>query len=364
MPREELTPHHVQIKTKRIKSKYEYGPTVEELQTMDIPDEFYSLTGKMRFTMLNDAMFHIVLEANPELLKSLVCSLLPIKSSEIQSLRVTNPLEFGRHIDEKLSILDVEALLNDNAIINIELQVESLIYWKERTMQYLCRLYDNVKKGANYLTVKPVVHIGIVDFDTVPEDKEFYATYHFANDRSHRIYTSKMRLSVLHLNRTDMATEEDIANHRHFWAEFFKIETWEEMLMLAEKNPIVAEATKTMYRVSAEEQARRLCEAAERYESEQRTYEEVIASTKAIVVHHESIIEEQKSMIAEQENILSNQKSKIVEQEGKITEQEGKITEQESKITEQESKITEQESKITEQAAEIARLKALLENRN
>ncbi len=298
MEKNEPSITHESIKVTKLKTSHEYGPTVAELQTMDIPDDFYKLTGEMRFTMLNDAMFHIVLEANPELLKSLVCSLLSIKENDIQSLRVTNPLEFGRHIDDKTSILDVETLLNDNTIINIELQVKCLSYWKERTMQYLCRLYDNIKAGASYLTVKPAIHIGIVDFDTVPEDIEFYATYHFANDRSHRIYTGKIQLSVLHLNRIDKATEDDIAHNRQFWAEFFKIGTWEEMLMLAQKNPIIEEAAKTIYRVSTEDRARRLCEAAERYESEQNTFKDIIAQKDSLLFEKDSKIDEQAAEIA------------------------------------------------------------------
>lgn len=58
------------------------------------------------------------------------------------------------------------------------------------------------------------------------------------NTRNKRIYSDKNKLSVLDLNRVDLATEEDKANELVFWAKLFKSKTWEELRMLAKKEPI------------------------------------------------------------------------------------------------------------------------------
>ncbi len=288
-----------------------FCPSVENLQTIPIPEEFYSLTGEMRFTMLNDAMFHIVLEANPELLKALVCSLMPLDPEAVISLRVTNPIKFGQFIDDKLCILDVEAILNENTRLNLELQIGNMSFWPDRSLEYLCRSFDNTERAAAYQSLKPAIHFGIVNFDIAPEEPEFYATYHFANDRTHRIYTSKMRLSMLQLNRTNLATEEDIAHNRHFWAEFFKIKTWEEMLMLAQNNPVVAEAAKTMYRVTADEEARWLCLSMERQARTQRSYEELIEESKAILADLNAQLSDANAQLSDANAQLSEKDAEI-----------------------------------------------------
>ncbi len=316
----------------KIKTNHKYGPTVEELQEMPIPEEFYSLSGEMQFTMLNDAMFHIVLEANPELLKALLCSLMPLNPKEITSLRVTNPIKFGRYIDGKQCILDVEAILNETTRIDFELQVEKQTFWSDRSLEYLCRTFDNTEKGDSYVALKPAIHFGIVNFDTVPEEPEFFSTYHFANDRTHRIYTRKMRLSVLHLNRTDMATEEDIKYSRHFWARFFNVKTWEEMFQLAENNPVVAEAAKSIYRVTAEEEARWLCLSMERQARTQRSYEELIERNKATIESQNTTIENQNSTIENQNTTIENQNATIENQASIIEAQTNQLADADAEI--------------------------------
>lgn len=39
---------------------------------------------------------------------------------------------------------------------------------------YLCRNFDNLKSGENYIDVMPCLHIGIIDFELFEEDDEFY----------------------------------------------------------------------------------------------------------------------------------------------------------------------------------------------
>lgn len=98
--------------------------------------------------------------------------------------------------------------------------------WPERSLTYLCDIFKNLEKGEPYSHVRPAIHIGLLDYDLFPEEPEFYATYHLANDVTHRIYTSKFSLSVLSLNRTELATAEDKKYGIDYWAKLFKATTW------------------------------------------------------------------------------------------------------------------------------------------
>lgn len=239
---------------------YATGLNITELQNTPLPEDFDSLTGELPFTMLNDALFHIVFEATPAALHSLICSMLSLQPEEITSIEVTNPIQIGNSVYTKDFILDLNIRLNNNCLINIELQVLNFAYWKERSLGYLCRTYDNLNKGSDYADTLPAIHIGILNFEVFPGDTEFYATYHLANDLSHKIYSDNFRLSVLQLRQLEHATETDKNTNRYLWAKFFNATTWEEIRMLSEQNPSIAEAVKTIYRVTEDESIRHLCE--------------------------------------------------------------------------------------------------------
>ena len=73
------------------------------------------------------------------------------------------------------------------------------------------------------------------------------------------------------------ATEEDKLYHIHKWAMLFKATTWEEIEMIAEENEYLKEASKTMFRMSADDLIRKRCRDREEYYQDLRNYERVIA---------------------------------------------------------------------------------------
>lgn len=221
--------------------------------------------GKVPVRMTNDYLFRALMQQNPNVLKALVGSLLQIRIAEIKSVTILNPIELGKTIDEKDYILDLKIELNGCAVINLEMQVVNEGNWRERSLCYLCRAFDNLNRGEQYEDVRPAVQIGLLDFTLFPEEPEFYAAYSFMNEKTHRIYSSKIRLYVLDLTQIRLATEEDIACKRDRWASFFKAATWEELRMLAKSDPYMEEAVAAVRRLTDEEKIRQQCEAREDY---------------------------------------------------------------------------------------------------
>ncbi len=155
--------------------------------------------------------------------------------------------------------------LNEYTVINLEMQVINEGDWPERSLCYLCRAFDNLNKGETYTEVKPVIQIGILDLTLFKDDPAFYATYHLRNDRTHKLYSDKLCISVLNLNHISMATDEDKHYHIDHWAKLFKATTWEELKMLAKSDKHMAEATSTIYQLTQQEKIRQRCEAVEDY---------------------------------------------------------------------------------------------------
>lgn len=135
-------------------------------------------------------------------------------------------------------ILIRKTSLNNHSFINLELQVRNEQNWPERSLVYLCRLFDNLHTGNDYVEVKPACHIGILDFTLFPKQAEFYASYKLLNEKNHREYSDKFTLRVLDLTQIQMATEEDKAYGLDRWAKLFKATTWEEFKMIAADDKI------------------------------------------------------------------------------------------------------------------------------
>ena len=261
-----------------------------------ISEKLQTATGKIDYQMTNDYMFHAALQKNPKVLKSLVCSLLRLRLQEIRSIQIINPIILGETVDEKTFILDINIVLNDNTLINLEMQVENLYNWEERSLSYLCCTFDQLQKGEEYSSAKPVIHISFLDFTPFPEYPEFYASYKFMNEKKHHIYSDKLTLRVVDLRQIELATAEDQASGLEHWARLSKASTWEEIRMIAKKDENLLEATETLYTLNADELVRRQCEARADY---YRLHNSINRRMEELLLEKENAVEENKKLNSE-----------------------------------------------------------------
>ena len=261
-----------------------------------ISEKLQTATGKIDYQMTNDYMFHAALQKNPKVLKSLVCSMLRLRLQEIRSIQIINPIILGETVDEKTFILDINIVLNDNTLINLEMQVENLYNWEERSLSYLCCTFDQLQKGEEYSSAKPVIHISFLDFTPFPEYPEFYASYQFMNEKNHHIYSDKLTLRVVDLRQIELATAEDQASGLEHWARLFKASTWEEIRMIAKKDENLLEATETLYTLNADELVRRQCEARADY---YRLHNSINRRMEELLLEKENAVEENKKLNSE-----------------------------------------------------------------
>ena len=100
---------------------------------------------------------------NESILKDLLESILNI---EIKSITIQNP-EIPKNMkDGKVGILDVRAELNGDEITEVEMQVQDQHNIDKRSPTYLTKIYsDQLKEGEQYIEVKKVVVINILNFD-------------------------------------------------------------------------------------------------------------------------------------------------------------------------------------------------------
>ena len=128
-----------------------------------MPKKQNKTEGKMQLTV--DYAFKRVFgkNGNESILKYLLESILNI---EIKSITIQNP-EIPKNIkDGKVGVLDVRAELNGDEITEVEMQVQDQHNIDKRSPTYLTKIYsDQLKEGEQYIEVKKVVVINILNFD-------------------------------------------------------------------------------------------------------------------------------------------------------------------------------------------------------
>ena len=266
-------------------------------------------TGEVEFRLTNDCMFHVVFQKNPKALLGLCASLLHMHPEEIRSVEVLNPFEFKTMPTDKTFILDLKIMLNDNSILNFEVQVVDEADWPERSLTYACRTFDHLKKGESYLDVKPVRHIGFLDYDLKGLTPEFYATYQLLNIRNHERYTGKFTLSVVNLDQIELATEEDRKYGIDYWARLFKATTWEAIKKMAQENEYISSAAETMFESSQDASMRYYLEGVEEANRIRRGQVIRIERAEAALAEKDAVIAEKDTALAEKDAEIARLKA-------------------------------------------------------
>ena len=281
--------------------------------------DFHSATGKLDYTLTNDFLFKSLLQKNRKVLKALVASLMHLKIDEIISIEITNPIELGSSVTDKTFNLDIRLILNENTVVNLEMQVLNKGFWPERSIGYLARSFDNLKRGDDYGSTKSVIHIGFLDFDLPGIPPEFYGTYKLLNVKNHSKYSDKLTLSVVNLKHIDLATAEDKKYHIDKWAALFKADTWEEIKMIAGTDEYLNEASSELFKRLADLAVQEECEAREEYYRERQymtdlrheveeVKNELAKSTEELARSKEDLARNKKDLARNKKDLEKNKK--------------------------------------------------------
>ena len=290
-------------------------------------------TGKLPYTLTNDFFFKAFLQRNETALRGLLCAMLSMEPEEITEIVITNPIREGEMVDDKNVILDIRVEVNHMQIIILEMQVVNLGNWPERSLTYLCRMFDQLKSGEDYRSVKKTLHIGILDFTPKDFPEILYSKYFLYDLQTGHKYSDKFGIYLLQLNQLGNPEDEEQMPEIYYWAKLFKATTWEEIRMLAEKNESIKKSIVTLKELTADEQAKMQMEARERYRRDM---------VAAEIFGREQSEEE----IKELKNNLQQSKEEIA----KLKEESVKFQEESVKFKEESAKLQEESTKYKEES--------------
>ncbi|MBP3609560.1 MAG: hypothetical protein J6J42_04400, partial [Lachnospiraceae bacterium] len=103
------------------------------------------------------------------------------------------------------------------------------------------------------------------------------------------------------------------------------VSTWKEVSMLAEQDPIFAEAAKTIYRVTEDERVRNHCDAREMGERTHNTLVRQLAEQTQQLEEKTQQLEIQNQQLEEKEQLLEMQKKQLDSKDARIAELEAAL---------------------------------------
>ncbi|PEY68094.1 Rpn family recombination-promoting nuclease/putative transposase [Bacillus cereus] len=193
---------------------------------------------------------------------------------EIISLHLDDPHLPREQKDDKLSILDLRATLNNGIKLNIEIQVRDKKDMIERSLFYWAGMYySQMTQGMKYTELRPTICINIVDFILFPEEEDFHNVGVAMNKKSKYIISENMQLYFLEIPKVIREWQED------------RMDPWEDILarwlllfpayeddklttilegIAMEKDPVLKKAMEDWERLSSDKDFLRLYEAREK----------------------------------------------------------------------------------------------------
>ena len=195
-----------------------------------------------------------------EVRRGFIAAVLGISPEEVVSTELKPTHLRVKHQKDKLGILDVHVILNGEIQIDMEIQVAQFLFWRERSLFYLSKMYsDIILAGEGYQVLGKCIHVGILDFILFEEDEEYYSCFHLWEDKRRRIYSDKLEIHIVELPK--LAKREYPETALLKWARFFNAEKKEEFEMVAKTDPHIQKAYDQLLYMSGNEEKRLLYEA-------------------------------------------------------------------------------------------------------
>ncbi|MEZ3469083.1 MAG: Rpn family recombination-promoting nuclease/putative transposase [Schaedlerella sp.] len=195
-----------------------------------------------------------------EVRQGFIAAVLGIEPEEVIKTELLPTHLRVRHNKDKLGILDVRVILNGDIQLDMEIQVAKFLFWRERSLFYLSKMYSEViLAGEGYHVLGKCIHVGILDFILFEEDEEFYSCFHMWEDKRRRKYSDKFEIHIVELPK--LAEHEYPETALLKWAKFLNAEKKEEFEMAAKTDPHIRKAYEQLLHMSEDGNKRLIYEA-------------------------------------------------------------------------------------------------------
>jgi predicted transposase/invertase (TIGR01784 family) len=207
---------------------------------------------------------------NKHILKAFLLAILDLPEEEYDVLEILNPdLRIDRP-GEKLGVLDVHIKTKTDKRLDIEIQLARTPFFKERIAGYTGKMLGaQLSVGDEYIAMKKVITIVILDYDLIEDSDSFHNKYLLCDAKTKSLFTDILEIHTLEMrklpkNFENMSEVDEKTSQLFLWLRFIRAEKEEEIKVLAAKDPVIKEAYGVLRRLSEDEKVRLLYESREK----------------------------------------------------------------------------------------------------
>ena len=211
-----------------------------------------------KLKLTNDFIFKKVFgkKGNESILKDLLEAILKIK---IKKIELQAEVELERElIDDKTGVLDIEATIDDNTIIDIEMQMRNQYNMKERSLFYWAGLYyTRLKKKEEYKENKRVITINIVNFDMFKEGP-YHEKIELRREYKNILLTNKLEIHFIQLSKFLKEGQEEKDKKMWQWLTFICNKNRKEVERVMKENKEIEKANEELEYLTGDDAVRRI----------------------------------------------------------------------------------------------------------
>lgn len=231
----------------------------------------------MKLDLKNDVIFKTFFskKGNEKFLKDFLENLLQIR---IQDIHIMQDVSLERlSLEEKLGILYIQAILDNQTIISIEMQLRNENNITRRNGFYAAKeLSSEVRKKEKYSEFKPVIMINILGFSMT--DYQEYVSKGITVLQEHREYELDTGITYYFIELPKFRkSKPNLEKGLNQWLAFIDNEEGGLVKMAQEKNKVIEEAAKELEYLTGDEEVKRMAFLHEKWE---RDYESGIADAR------------------------------------------------------------------------------------
>ena len=208
--------------------------------------------------LTNDFVFKKVFgkKGNESILKDLLEAILKMK---IKKIELQAEVELERElIDDKTGVLDIEATIDDNTIIDIEMQMRNQYNMKERSLFYWAGLYYTaLKKKGEYKENKRVITINIVNFDMFKEGP-YHEKIELRREYKNILLTNKLEIHLIQLSKFLKEGQEEKDKKMWQWLTFICNKNRKEVERVMKENKEIEKANEELEYLTGDDAVRRI----------------------------------------------------------------------------------------------------------
>ena len=213
-----------------------------------------------KLKLTNDFIFKKVFgkKGNESILKDLLEAILKIKIEKIE-IQAEAEVELERElVDDKTGILDIEATIDENTVIDIEMQMQNQYNMKERTLYYWSGLYyTGLQKNENYKINKRAITINIMNFDMFKEGP-YHEKIELRRRYKNILLTDKLEIHFIQLMKFMKEARKEEDKELWNWLTFICNKNDEEVREIMEENKEIKKANEQLEYLTGDEAVRRM----------------------------------------------------------------------------------------------------------